>query len=471
VKRRLALPAAAGGLAAGLIAPSPASAHGLVGRTDLPIPTWLFGWAAAVVLVVSFIALATLWPSPRLQRPSPRRLFSLPPLTDQLCGLIGIAIFGIVVYSGLRGVQDPQSNLAPTVVFVHFWVGMVVLNLLLGDVFRAFNPWRALARGYAWLISRLAGGSISAPFRYPEWLGRWPAVAGIVAFAWVELVYVHRTDPSILAGLAIAYAVLQLVGMGLFGIESWSTRGDAFGTYFGLFARLSPLQRSGRDVELRRPLSGAPSLPAIPGTVALLVASIGSTSFDGASNGPLWASVGPHLQSFFFDHGAGPTAGLELAFSVGLAVAIAVVAAFFAVGIQGMRTVGGGFGWRELADGFAHTLIPIAFAYILAHYFSLLVYQGQAIWPLISDPLGHGSDVFGTAGKTIDYGVISATGIWYVQVGALVCGHVAGLILAHDRALAVYDQPQRASRSQYWMLVVMVGFTSLGLWLLSAIRS
>jgi hypothetical protein len=87
---------------------------------------------------------------------------------------------------------------------------------------------------------------------------------------------------------------------------------------------------------------------------------------------------------------------------------------------------------------------------------------------LSSDPLGNGSDLFGTASSGIDYGVIGATGIWYVQVGALVLGHAAGLTLAHDRALDVYSRLSRATRSQYWMLAVVVGFTSLGLWLLSA---
>jgi hypothetical protein len=134
-----------------------------------------------------------------------------------------------------------------------------------------------------------------------------------------------------------------------------------------------------------------------------------------------------------------------------------------------MKTVGSGHDARELLGRFAHSLIPIAFAYAIAHYFSLLVYQSQAMGYLISDPLGDGSNIFGTAGKGIDYNVISGSAIWYVQVGALVCGHVAGLVLAHDRALSTYSKPREAARSQYWMLVVMVGFTSLGLWLLSAV--
>jgi hypothetical protein len=152
---------------------------------------------------------------------------------------------------------------------------------------------------------------------------------------------------------------------------------------------------------------------------------------------------------------------------VGLLVGFAVVALVYRAGVLGMRTVGG-HSAGELARRFVHSLVPIALAYAVAHYFSLLVYQGQATAFLISDPLGDGSNFFGTANSAIDYAVITATGIWYVQVAALVCGHVAGLVLAHDRALAVYGTLREASRSQRWMLVVMVAFTSLGLWLLSA---
>ena len=131
-----------------------------------------------------------------------------------------------------------------------------------------------------------------------------------------------------------------------------------------------------------------------------------------------------------------------------------------------MRSIGGALDRASWRGAFAHTLIPIALAYVVAHYFSLLAYQGQAMASLVSDPLGDGSDIFGTASTTIDYNVITATGIWYVQVAALVLGHVAGLTLAHDRALVVYRRVRDATRSQYWMLAVMVAFTSLGLWLL-----
>jgi hypothetical protein len=208
-----------------------------------------------------------------------------------------------------------------------------------------------------------------------------------------------------------------------------------------------------------------------PGTVALVLAIIGITTFDGASNGVVWNTLQPHVQSVFSGLGLGDTPSDELADSLGLLLAIGVVSGFYWTGILGMRSVSRRLPTDRLAQSFAHTLVPIAFAYVLAHYFSLLVWQGQAIGYLASNPLGHGTNYLGTAHWHVNYSFIGSTGIWYVQVLALVVGHVSGLTLAHDRALATYPSAQQAVRSQYWMLVVMVGFTSLGLWLLSAVNT
>ncbi len=466
---RRAAPAA---LVASALLPASASAHGLVGRTDLPIPDWMFAWGAAIVLIASFVALGTLWPRPRLQRHDVRPLFTVPAFVEPLCGLLGVGAFAIVVYCAFAGSTIALANLAPTAIYVHFWVGIPLLSVLLGNVFRLFNPWRATYRGLTAVLFRLAPSLDAAPLRYPAWLGRWPAVAGLVGFAWLELVYVNRDVPSTLGILALAYAFVQLVGMSLFGEETWSERGDAFGVYFGLAARLSVWERRGRQLCLRPLLSGVPSLEMLPGTVALLCTIIGTTTFDGASNGALWTETAPHLQTFLIDRGLSVTVAGELTFSLGLALCIGVVSGFYRLGIAGMRSVDPRRDPRELARTFAHTLTPIALAYVLAHYFSLLVFQGQAIVYLISDPLGTGANLFGTANTQVDYTLISTSAIWYVQVVALIAGHVAGLVLAHDRALSVFRADARmAIRSQYWMLTIMVGFTCLGLWLLSAVNA
>jgi len=456
--------------ASAAVLPDAALAHGLVGRQDLPIPRWLFAWAAAVVLVISFVALAVLWPRPRLEHVRERRVLRVPAALEALCGVLGIAGFAAVVYSGFAGTQTATANLAPTVIFVMFWVGLPFATAVLGDVFAAFNPWRAVARGAAWVAGRVAPGRLPEPMPYPSWLGRWPAALGILAFAWVELVYVNRDDPSILAGLALAYAIVQLIGMSVYGIDTWTRRADAFAVYFGLFARLAPLHWRDRTLYRRPPLGGAPQLDVVPGTVAMLCVMIGTTSFDGFSQGALWTGtngIAPTLQQRFLNLGFSQETALQITFTLGLVFMVGVVAGVYRLGIAGMGSIGGEQ-QADLARRFVHSLIPIALAYVVAHYFSLLAYQGQAMASLASDPLGDGSDLFGTASATIDYNVISATGVWYVQVAALVLGHAAGLTLAHDRALVVYRRVLDATRSQYWMLAVMVGFTSLGLWLLSA---
>jgi hypothetical protein len=467
--RRIRAGLAGAVVASALAMPDGAWAHAVVGKQDLPIPRWLFAWGAAIVLVVSFVGLATLWPQPRLQRYQERVVATLPRVVEVLCGILGIAAFVLVVYAGFAGVQNAQANLAPTVIFTVLWVGLPFLSAVFGDVFRPFNPWRALARGAGWTAKRVSGRqAMPEPLAYPERLGRWPAVVGLLVFPWVELVYVDRGDPSHLAIMALAYAATQLVGMSLYGVEPWERRGDAFAVYFNLFARLSPLDFRDRRVVVRKPLIAAVRLTPVAGTVALLCTMIGTTSFDGFSQGATWNSLAPHLQRFFIDLGLNAEHALEATGTVGLAAMVSLIFVLYRLGVAGMHTVGEGHTTAELAGRFAHTLIPIALAYVVAHYFSALVYGGQQMAYLVSDPLGNGSDYFGTAGTSVNYNVISATSVWYVQVGALLAGHVCGLMLAHDRAIAMYRSARDATRSQYWMLAVMVAFTSLGLWLLSA---
>ena len=453
-----------------VVAPASAQAHGIVGKADLPIPVWLFSWTAAIVLVASFVALSTLWMTPRLQEQHPRRLFKLSPVLGWLASLVGVGLFALVIYSGFAGAQETNANFSVTFIYVVFWVGLPVLSVLFGDVFAALNPWRSFARLLRWAARTARGGRELPVLRYPDWLGTWPAVAGIIGFAWLELVYVNRDRPSLLAALSLGYFAVMLAGMGLFGIETWSEKGDAFGVYFNLLSRLSALGRDEQGtVYLRRPLSAVTDLKVGSGTVALVCTVIGTTTFDGFSNGGIWRNNEPNVQSLFADLGFHPVPAQELAYSVGLVFCILLIALVYRLGIEGVRSVSDQYSRDQLTRAFAHTLVPIGFAYVLAHYFSLLIWQSQAMGYLISDPLGNGANIFGTASYQIDYHIVSYAAIWYVQVAALIAGHLGGLALAHDRALVIYRSPRQAVRSQYWMLAVMVAFTSFGLWLLSAV--
>ena len=467
MRKTLALLGAA--LGGSLLLPGAASAHGLVGRSDLPIPEWLFGWAAAIVLIVSFVALAVLWPEPKLEGDRGwRRLFALPQgPVDAVCGTIGVFLFGVTIWAGLAGEQTAAANWTSTFVYVIFWLGFAAASVLFGDVFRAFNPWRAIARAVAGVAKLASGGSLPAPLPYPERLGRWPAVAGIFAFAFMELAASNGDMPQNIAIAALVYSALTWIAMALYGIDRWIERGEAFSVYYNLFSRISIWERRGRDIGVRLPLSGLAALNPLPGTVPLLAVMIGSVTFDGAAEGRPWVDIAPDMSNFFQDIGLSPENALMVTYTIGLFAAVLLVYGFYRLGIAGARSVGGGFGSRELADKFIHSLVPIAFVYAAAHYFTLLLFQGQAIWFLASDPLGQGDDFFGTADRAIDYTLIGANATWYWQVGFVIAGHVAALMLAHDRALALYKEARDAVRSQYWMLGIMVGFTTLALWLLS----
>jgi hypothetical protein len=454
-------------------------AHALASRQDLPIPAWLFAWGASIVLIASFFALAAAWRKPRLEeahwRPFGARLSQVLvswPL-QVLCGLVGVFLFGVAVYAGLRGTEAPDRNFALTFIFVTAWLGFPFFSAVLGDIFRPFNPWRAVGR-VAGAGFRVIAGQRPAHLAYPKALGRWPAVVGLLAFVWLEVVYGSTggiavgLDPAVVATAALVYSGYTLAMMAVFGTEEWCERGEVFSVYFGMFSQLGWFGVEDGRIGRRRPLSAATRWATLPGSAALVIASIATTSFDGASEGAFKSGIDSTF-NWFVDRGAGLLAAQRLTDTIFLLLCFGGVALVYMLGVRGMRTVRGAPSLPTLRIGFAHTLIPIALAYLLAHYFSFFVFQEQAQFTyLLSDPLGTTTtDLFGTASSGVDYTVLSANAIWYVQVGALIVGHVLGLTMAHDRALVYWPDYRDASRSQYWMLAVMVAFTCFGLYLLS----
>jgi hypothetical protein len=454
-------------------------AHALVARQDLPVPAWLFAWGASIVLIVSFFALSVGWRRPRFVgahwRPlgagAARALTGGP--MQALCGATGVFLLGVAIYAGLRGTEAPDRNFALTFLFVTTWLGFPLFSVVLGDVFHPFNPWRAIGRLFGRGFAAIAGQP-PAHLTYPQKLGRWPAAIGLIAVVWLEVVYgasggvAVGLDPHAAAVAALLYSVYALAMMSLFGVEQWCRTGEVFSVYFGMFSQLGLFGAEDGRLGRRRPFSAATSWATMPGSAAVVIASIATTSFDGAQEGAFKGAI-EWVFDRLADAGLGLTTSLRLTDTIFIALCFAGVGLVYLLGVWGMRTVRGAPPLAKLRSGFAHTLIPIAFAYLVAHYFSLFVFQEQAQFTyLLSDPLGTTTtDLFGTASAGVDFRLISATAIWYVQVGALVAGHVVGLTLAHDRAVAWWPDYRDASRSQYWMLAVMVAFTCFGLYLLS----
>ncbi len=424
-------------------------AHGVGTRTDLPVPLDLALIGAGTAVLASFLGLVVLWPRPRLQseegRPLPAALQRAAdsPAVRRGVQALALAVAGFVTVVALTGPARSDRNLAPWVLYVTFWVGLVPASLLLGPVWRYANPLRLLHA----LLSRLTG---PPPGPVPERVGMWPAALGLLAFVWVELVYLDRAEPVVVGTVLVLHAVVQLVGALWCGSE-WFARGDPFEVYSTLVGRLAPIGRdaTGRLV-LRNPLRGAATLPQVPGLTAVVVVLIGSTAFDGLSRTTYWTQ-GPGAEND------------ALSGTLGLVGMIALVALLYllATDLPG-RLLGQGQRWSR---AFASSLLPIAVGYAVAHYFSLFLLDGQATWILASNPFGTpGVDLFGTYRNTVDYTLVGPALISLVQVGAIVVGHVLGVVLAHDRALVL--TPDAATVLQVPLVTTMVAFTVGGLALL-----
>jgi hypothetical protein len=435
------------------------------------VPAWMFYWGAAVVLVVSFVLLGVLWRTPLLG--SRQRGHALPAILARIvlgplriaAQMVSVALFVLVWISAVFGETDPFHNLAPTWIYVIFWLGLPALTVLLGNVWRGLSPWRAIADGFVW--ARELGGARARPLaEYPAHFGRWPGAVALLAFVSMELAYSDPSSPRALAFAIGLYSYVALFGMAAFGRDTWDASGEGFAVMYRFLARMAPLHVVDGRIHLRWPLTGLAGAERIPGSVAFVAVMLGSVLFDGYSRTTTWQELAANVESPFIVDRPGLAELLVTGLNLGgLLVAILLVALAYEAACAAARwTVNAP---RSLTGDFLRSLVPIAFVYMVAHYFTLFVLQGQFAVPLLSDPLGKGWDLFGTAGVTPDLTVVSPNTTWYVQVGALVVGHVVGLAVAHDRAISIFPDRRDALRSQYALLALMVLYTVGGLWVLS----
>jgi hypothetical protein len=448
-------------------------AHGIGGIKDLPVPPWLFYYGAALVLILSFVALWALWKRPILAEKSRGR--PLPEGLERvvrsgalrvLAGGLSLALFVLVAFAAAFGDTSPEDNIAPRFIFVVFWLGLPALSVLFGNVWRILSPWRAAADAAAWLSER-AGVRWDTPFAYPARLGRWPGAVLLFGFAALELAYWDPADPRALASATLLYSTITWLAMLAFGRDPWTANGEAFAVYFGLLARIAPFaEREGRLV-IRWPFTGLANLDARPGTLAFVAVMLGSVAFDGFSQTEYWAvDFRARLMRPVIEESPDLARVLgSLLAAAGLALMIVLVALAY---IAAMRIAARAVRSDEnLISAFLGSLVPIALAYVVAHYFSFFVRETQYMVRFASDPFGFGWDLFGTADFQPNLNPLASKTIWYAQVAALVIGHVAGLVLAHDKAVELFESPRRAAISQYAMLTLMVLYTCAGLWLLS----
>ncbi|WKV74859.1 hypothetical protein AW27_027110 [Streptomyces sp. PCS3-D2] len=420
-------------------------AHGIGSRHDLPIsPFYAFAGAFAA-LFVSFLALGLLWSTSRfrgersgLALPAALQRAAAAPATRTALRGLGLAAALLVLLHLLLGPDDPARNPAPGAVYVLLWVGLVPASLLLGPVWRLLNPLRTLHRLLSLALRRPRTGRHPLPTR----LGLWPAAAGLFGFTWLELVSPDPASTTTLLIALTAYTTAQLLLAARYG-ESWFAEGDAFEAYSTLLARLSPLgRRSDGRLVLRNPFHGLDATPERPGLLATVCVLLGSTAYDGFSDSPSWINT---LQTSPLGHTPAAT--------LGLLGSIALVATLYCLCAMATRLVSGPHPGPLTA--FAHSLVPIALGYLIAHYFSLLVVEGSRTVSM----------AFGTDNVPEPVPPLGPGGLAVLQVVAVVAGHVLGVIAAHDRSVRLFP-PAKAVAGQLPLLALMIVYTIGGLGLL-----
>ena len=484
-------------------------AHGFGQRYDLPVPLWLYVTGAAAAVALSFLVLgAWMRRLPNL-RTYPRvnllqfrlvRLLAQPILLAAV-RLASVALYILLIVAGLFGTANPTRNIVPTLIWVIWWVGLAYFSALLGNLWAVINP---LAIIYEWAekIYRRAtpGHELSRYLQYPPALGVWPGVVLFLLFAWVELVFDDAAVPSNLAGLTLLYSALTWLGMFVFGKDVWLRHGETFSLVFALLSRFSLTEvrvldttvcqgcnSTCRDLDgdcidcsacFHRAAAGQREWNLRPLAVGLMrhetiavsqmafvLLLLATVTFDGFMATPVWVEIERTLLTAPPPIGGGDmtvvrTLGLLL-FPV-FFLELYVIMGFLMAVVSGKHLSA-----ARLARAFTFSLVPIAIAYHMAHYFSFLLIHGQRLIPLLSDPLGSGWDLFGTAAYRLNIGIVGARFAWYSAVIAIIIGHVIAVSLAHLTAMRLLPDRALALRSQYPMLVLMVGYTIISLWILA----
>lgn len=456
-------------LAAAALSSLPVTAwsHAFDDRYDLPAPLSYFVTGAAAAVGFSFVVAALFVRSAPSATAARGRVVSLGPLLPVLraaCRFVSLMLFVLTVVSGWFGTGDAMMNLAPTMIWIIWWVGLTLVAACIGNIWPVLDPWRTLFEMTDAVARRLGRrNGIVLGWTYPRAIGVWPAVILLLAMAWYEVIYSQAAVPFRLACTVLAWTALTLAGMACFGREAWQRNADVFAVYFATLGRFAPFAAGSdaRSVVLRAPGRGLIAADAgSTAMVAFVIAMLSTVLFDGMLGGQAWWLIQSKLARAMplLADGSGYIIG-----TIGLAGAwLAFLTAYLLTCLITASLVRD-HPLKKIMFAFALTLVPIAIAYHIAHYHSTLLVQGQQVIALLSDPLGLKWDLFGTANFRPDIGIIDARVSWYVAIAAIVAGHVIAIWLAHSVALREFGAPRKAALASVPLTVLMVIYTAISL--------
>lgn len=474
-----------GMIAAAALLPAAALAHAFTQPYTLPVPFSLYATGAGAALVLSFVIVGLFATAPSLARvsvPAETGPVAAPArgLLLRLGRALSLALLLLTIVSGLLGTQRALSNFNMTFFWIVFVLAIPYAVALLGDFYAPVNPWKVLVE---WLARAGLefGGRIARPQRW----GYAPALLLYMAFIWIELF--GRFQPRALALALLAYTLVNVAGALWLGKKAWFQYGEFFGVFLRLIGRMSPWARpwdpeearaQGSRSRWRAPFVGLLEEPVRHVSLVIFILfMLSSTAFDGLHAtlpfaSIFWKGIYPTIAPWF-----SYAPGQQYAVSTTLYYAwqwcalivspILYLAVFVGFVWIAQRITGAAASLVSLVLRFSAALVPIAFVYHVTHYYTLLLAQGGQIVRLVSDPFGWGWNLFGTAKLSIEPFVVEVDTIWHTQVGLILVGHIVSVYLAHAEALRCFPSPRRAALSQLPLLVLMVMFTTVGLWILS----
>ena len=419
-----------------------------LGQEPAPVPTWLVVMTGGGVIGMSFL-FASLVTDHDLIREINHSGFAVPALGAlRRAGRLALRWASVLllvatVVVGLFGPQSAQTNVAVLFVWAGWWAGYTATVYAIGNSWPALNPWRAIA-------GAIPVGSDSRR-RLPDGLGPWPAVVGLLALIWFEVIAPVADDPRLLAGVVVAYSVVTVAGAVTFGPDPWFGRIDPVARVFACYGWIAPVQRTADGgIELRLPGAAAADVEAREAaSPAFVIAVLWATTYDGVVSTPAWRSaVEPVV-------GAGVPA--HLVYLLAIVVGYGAFLGLYRGGARLVRRTGDTYlDGGTIADEFATSLLPIAAGYHAAHFLAYVLSLLPAIAVLATRPFSPPATV-----------PILTLPDWFSAVGLLfiLVGHVVAIWIAHSVAFDLFAGRLQPLRSQYPLVALMIAYTMTSMWI------
>jgi len=426
----------------------PIYAHGVGPVGELPMSVTTLGLVAAAALMISFAALVSGWQQPQFPEAGSGRSLLTTNSVGGRVGVIvgrtlGVSLLGTALASCFWVADDTLVNIAPRIVFVALWVFVPVGSAFLGDLWRWMSPFEILAG----LGDRRSGDGGNKDWNLHA------AATLLAGFLWLELAYHRPAGRTPLTVLLLVWTAWSGIGACVNG-RDWLRSHDPLAVFVRLVASMSPVHVSDNSLRCRRPLVGLGQIPVQKGVAAVVLVVLGGTSFDGLSRTSWWGDII-----------GGRTGWNATAFNtVGLLFSMSLVTALFLGCVRWMQRRDGNDD-ADFEDGFALSLVPVAVGYAIAHYIGMAVFEGQKLFIQMSDPFDRGWNLLGSADGYINYRVVGPTVLAAIQALGIVGGHLAGVIVGHDRALATLRKKDDVT-GQLPLVILLASLTAIALILL-----